>query len=295
MKKVFLVCLLFLAFQRALACEVCGCSSGNYFISPFPQFKNYFLGTRYAFRSFSTTLASDPGQYSKDFYQTVEVWGGVNLGTKWQILGFFPYSINRQHSDDGLQKTSGPGDITFIGNYNLIRTKNNAGLNHRLWIGAGVKLATGKYAVDPDAVNASANNQPGTGSTDFIANTMYSLLINRWSVNASANYKVNGSAEGFRFGNRLAISAFGYRAIPKGFATLNPSAGLLFEKLGQNKLDGVSVEDTGGYALLAAAGLDTNFKRVTVGFNVQLPLSQNYSAGQTITKVRGLVHVTYTF
>jgi hypothetical protein len=278
-----------------MACEVCGCSSGNYFISPFPQFRNYFLGTRYTFRSFSTTLASDPAAYSKDFYQTVEVWGGVNLGTKWQILGFFPYGINRQISDDGLQKTSGLGDITFIGNFNLIRTKNDAGLNHRLWIGAGMKLPTGKYAVDLGAVNASANNQPGTGSTDFIANTMYSLQVNRWSVNASANYKINRSAEGFQFGNRLAISVFGYRSFPKGFATLNPSAGLLYERLGHNKLNDAKVEDTGGYGLLAAGGLDTNFKRVTIGFNVQLPLSQNYAGDQTMTKVRGLVHVTYTF
>src|SRR5215813_12420697 len=125
MKKFFLAGMLFLAIQNINACDVCGCSSGAYFIGPFPIFHKHFLGTRYTFRTFKSAIAGDPSQFSNDFYQTVELWGGWNIGKRWQVLGFVPYNMNRQKSDDGLSKSSGLGDISIIINYNLLSTKND--------------------------------------------------------------------------------------------------------------------------------------------------------------------------
>jgi len=55
------------------------------------------------------------------------------------------------------------------------------------------------------------------------------------------------------------------------------------------------VNETGGYVASASAGIDVNLKSITVGTNVQLPFAQNFAHGQTVEKVSGLVHVTYTF
>jgi hypothetical protein len=292
-KKLLFAFILYFSVQNSFACDICGCSSGSYFIGPFPLFHKYFVGTRYTFRNFKSVVADDPGQFSKDFYQTIELWGGWNIGKKWQVLAFVPYNINRQNSDDGLVKSNGLGDITVIVNYNLLN-KQSKGINQQLWIGGGIKAPTGKFSPDPNEIIPQASNQAGSGSVDYLLNAMYAININNWGISSSVNYKINTKAEGYRFGDRFSSSAFVFRSLRSGNTVFNPNAGLLYENLQSNKLNGDKVPDSGGNALLAAAGLEIGFKKVSLGFNVQLPLAQNFSSDQTTAKVRGMVHVTFT-
>jgi hypothetical protein len=298
MRKLFLAGILFLSVQDSFACDICGCSSGNYFIGPFPFFHKHFFGTRYTFRSFNSAVTGDASQYSKDFYQTIELWGGWNIGKKWQVLAFVPYNFNRQNSDDGLTKSNGLGDITVIINYNLLnkQSKDKTGnkISQQLWVGGGVKIPTGKFSPDPNDIIPTASNQAGTGSVDYLLNVMYAININKWGLNSSVNYKINKSAEGYKFGDRFSSTAFVFRSFKAGTTTLNPNVGLLYENLQANKLDGAKVPDSGGNALLAAAGLEIGFNKMSVGFNAQLPVTQNFANGQTNTKVRGMFHVTFT-
>jgi hypothetical protein len=68
MRKFPLFVFLFLAVKATYACDICGCSSGNYFIGPLPQFRLHFFGTRYSYRTFHTRLATDHTEFSNDFY-----------------------------------------------------------------------------------------------------------------------------------------------------------------------------------------------------------------------------------
>src|ERR1035437_7016796 len=124
MKKIFFIITLTISFQQLFACDLCGCSSGNYFLGPTPQFSKYFIGVRYSFRSFNTVLKNDAGQFSKDFYQTTELWGGFRIKQRFQILTFVPFNINRSNTDDGIKMNHGFGDMTIIGNYNLFDNKS---------------------------------------------------------------------------------------------------------------------------------------------------------------------------
>ena len=299
MKKVIFTTILIFCLHISFACDICGCSSGNYFVGPFPWFHKHFIGVRYTFRSFHSIVKNDVTQFSKDFYQTTEVWGGWNIGKKWQMLAFLPYNINRQASDDGVMKSSAFGDITVIANYNLLnnktKSKSGNGVSQQLWIGAGLKLPTGKFSADPDDFIPSANNQAGTGSVDLLLNSMYSIRINNWGVSSNINYKINQDAHKYQFGNRFNASAFVFRSIAAPKATFSPNAGLLYENLQPNKLENLKVEDTGGNALFSSAGLETSFNKIAIGFNVQLPVSQHLSNDQTTARVRGMLHVTYAF
>jgi len=254
---------------------------------------------RYSFRSFNTVLNSDASQFSKDFYQTTEIWGGFNINNKIQILSFIPYNFDYSNTDDGIKKSNGFGDITFIGNYNLLNSKSlnkdTLTVGQQLWIGGGLKLPTGHYSVDAAEIVSSANSQAGTGSLDFLLTTSYSLVIDNWGLTSNLNYKINQAASDFRFGNRFTATAFTFYAFHLKNTSLSPNIGLLYEYLNPNELAGAKIASTGGQALLGAVGVEARFNKITVGLNAQLPLEANISDGQTKINLRGMAHLTYAF
>lgn len=299
MKKLILTAILFFTFTGLFACDICGCSAPGYFFGPFPQFKSHFYGVRYYFRSFNSQVKNDASQFSKDLYQTAEIWGGLNVGKKWQLMAFVPYNFNKQKSDDGTNSMNGIGDITLLANYKIMNNsrqlKNGKNIRQQLIFGAGIKIPTGKFSADPDEIIAGANNQPGSGSLDLLLNSMYTLQINTWGVNGTLNYKINNSADQFRFGNTLNANLFAFKNITAKTLIVSPNVGLMYENLQANKLENLKVADTGGNALLGAAGVEINMSKVTFGVNVQLPIDQNLSDGQTKIQTRGVAHVTFAF
>jgi hypothetical protein len=293
MKKISLSILALLFILSANCCDICGCSTGTYFIGPFPYFHKHFVGLRYTYRSFHTRMNDDPSQYSKDFYQTAELWGGWRIGKKFQLLAFVPFNINKQTSDDGVNNNSGLGDITLIANYSVFSKKSHGNIKHELWIGGGVKLPTGKFNADQDELLPTANNQAGSGSLDFLVNGIYALHIKKWGVSSTVTYKMNSSTSDFKFGNRLAANTYASYSIAAPKVTYSPNAGLLFENLEANKLSGKAVEASSGRTFQGALGMDVIMRRFAIGANVQLPIAENISDNQTHTNVRGMVHITF--
>lgn len=302
MKKiVVLISLIIISINTVNACEICGCGLGNYYIGLMPKFKHKFVGLRYQYKHFNTVMADDPTQFSKDYFRSVELWGGWNIGKRWQVLAVIPYNYIHQVSDDGAVNNNGLGDITALVNYKLFdRTSafsKTKLFTQQLWIGAGVKAPTGKFnadAADP-AIVAMANTQSGSASTDFILNGIYNAGIGKLGVNSSVSYKINtANKDKYYFGNRFSANSFvSYTLGSK--VQVTPNIGLLYENMAASKLDKTSIAQTGGNAFNAAGGLEITYKAVSVGANVQLPISQRYASGQTEMKVRGMVHFTVGF
>lgn len=300
MKRVFLTAFTFLIIFSASACEICGCGVGNFYLGLLPHFNSKFFGIRYQYMHYHTQLASDATQFSNDYYKTVELWSGINIGAKLQLLAFVPYHINKQYSDDGIKTQNGIGDISILLNYNLLQSRSNTGKNlieHQLWIGGGIKLPTGKNNIDindPLVNPGDVNSQSGTGSTDILLNASYDVSINKFGLNTSANYKINtDNKTGYRFGNRFTANTFAYyklRAMGLGIA---PNVGLLYENAASNNLNKATVVQTGGNLMSVAGGVEMNFKKIALGANVQLPVSQNFAEGQTLSKLKGLLHLTF--
>jgi hypothetical protein len=309
MKKLFLLITILFTITALQACPICGCGVGGFYIGLLPTYKSQFFGIRYGYSHYETQLNDDPSQFSHDHYHQIELYGGVTLGKHWQLMGFAPYHINHQVTDEGDVNRQGMGDISFLANYKLWEssklTKNNTSFKQEFWLGAGIKLPTGKYAVNlGDTANielsdllGDVNSQMGTGSTDFIFNMMYNVHMGMFGINTVANYKANtANSSQFRYGDRFAINSFAYYQAKAGKRiNMAPNAGLLYEYTSPNQLANSKINETGGYIASASAGIDINIANVTVGTNVQLPVIQNYAHGQTVQKVSGLVHVTYTF
>lgn len=290
-----------LSFNTIMACEICGCGLGNYYFGLMPQFKHKFIGLRYQYRQYKTTMAADATQFSQDYYKTVELWGGWNIGKHWQLLAIIPVNFVHQVSDDGVTNNQGLGDIAVMVNYKVFDKMSKAGKRnfaHQLWVGAGIKAPTGKFNIDATdpAIVALANTQTGSASTDFMLNAMYNIQINKIGINTSASYKLNTTnKDKYTFGNKFSASSFASYTITKGQFSIVPNVGILYENTAGSKLDKVVVDQTGGNLLSGLAGLELSYKKFTVGANVELPMSQSYAAGQTEIKVKGMVHFTFSF
>lgn len=301
MKKILTAfCIIFLFIASTNACEICGCGIGNHYIGLLPQFRHHFFGVRYQFSSFNTRLSDDLSQFSKDFYQTVELWGGLNIGKHWQILGFVPYNIVYQHSDEGITHRNGLGDITLMANYKLLDKVSGVGnrISQQLWVGVGLKLPSGNFTIDPSEPDlaAIANTQVGSGSTDFLLNTHYNIRINKLGISSNLSYKINtANKDGYKFGNRFSANSFVFYPLPAGTTVLMPNIGVLYEHAASNDLQNSKVNLTGGNLLMASAGTEITFNKVSLGFNIQLPVAQNFAKGQTKTNLKGMVHMAYAF
>ncbi|HVX49856.1 MAG TPA: hypothetical protein VHB48_06850 [Chitinophagaceae bacterium] len=303
MKKVALSFILVLFVSASYACPFCGCGGGNLYMGLMPDFQHGFVGVRYHYSQFHTTLLSDPSQYSDNYYNTVEFWGGYSIGKKVQVLAFVPYYTNRQVDDDGTSTPHGIGDITVIAQYKVFGvTSLSPGkrvIQQQLWLGGGIKLATGGFNLDlndPETTVADINAQLGTGSTDFLLNGLYSVRIENFGINTAANYKINTvNGQGYKYGNRFTGNLIAYYRLGKPKLAVSPNIGLGYENVQTNLLKKDKVQYTGSNITNAIAGIEFNFGKVGVGVNAQLPIAQNFAEGQTECKFKTMAHVTFGF
>jgi len=301
-KKIYLTLLLLSVTYTTFACAICGCGGSNFYLGLMPHFRTKFIGIRYDYSNYNTVLANDPTQFSHNYYNSMQLWGGLNIAKRWQLLYIVPFHLNKQIDDDGITNQNGLGDASVMANYLLFhKTKtyeHKAGIEQQLWVGGGVKLPTGKMNLnlkDPNITVADVNSQLGTGSIDFIMNTMYNIRIGNWGINTSLMYKINTAKNGYTFGNKFTGSTIGYYNIAMKQINIMPNAGMMYEDVAANKLDGTSISATGGHIASLISGIEIGIKKINVGISAMAPFNQYYAMGQTKLNWRGNVHVSFSF
>jgi hypothetical protein len=303
MKKYILTLILAIALPvLTIACDICGCGVGNSYIGILPDFHKHILGLRYRYNSMWTHIGVG-GSFSylttRETYNTVEVWGGWNIGKKFRVMASVPYSFNERTNQGVTNSKNGPGDITLSGYYQLLNNRHTAFKNkllvQSLWIGGGVKLATGEYnPSDKASANESANLfQLGTGSYDFNIGAMYDIRLQDMGINLSTNYKITTANKyDYVYGNKFNINIQAYYKFRiKNKFTIAPNAGVQYEKTNNDLDKGFKVTVSGGNLLLGTAGVELSFGKMAIGTNFQTPFSQNLASGIVKANNRMMVHV----
>lgn len=306
MKKLGTILVVFL-LQPALtqACDICGCGVGNQYIGILPEFTKHVGGLRYRYSSLYTHVGTG-GSFTylttKEKYKIAELYGGWNITGRLRVMASVPYAVNDKTNQGNTVTKSGLSDIFCTGFYQLLNDRKAlpAGklLVQSLWMGGGIKLPTGKYNdADKGATAQNANLfQLGTGSTDFLLNTMYDVRLQDAGMNVSAGYKLNTANKyAYTYGNKFNVNAVAYYKFRvKKLFTASPNAGIQYENSAKDDDDGLTVDASGGNLLLGTVGVETNFNRISIGANYQTPLQQNLGKGLIKANDRCMVHVSFT-
>jgi hypothetical protein len=303
MKKYILALVLSMSCSMlAMACDICGCGVGNSYIGILPDFHKHIFGMRYRYNSMWTHVGTG-GSFTylttKEEYNTIEAWGGWNIGKKFRIMASIPYSFNERTKQEVTDSKNGIGDISLSGYYQLINNRRTVFkkklLVQSLWIGAGVKLATGEYnPLDKSITNENANLfQLGTGSYDFNIAAMYDIRLQDNGINLNTNYKMATlNKYDYKYGNKFNFNAQAYHKFRvKKKLAIAPSAGIQYETAGNDSDKGFNVTVSGGNLLLGTVGVESAFGKMAIGANFQTPLSQNLANGIVKANNRMMLHV----
>lgn len=301
MKKLLVIVVAVFAFNvTALACDICGCGVGSYYIGILPEFRKNIIGLRYRYNSLQTHLGAG-GSVSylttNERYHTAELWGGWTLGKRFRLMAYMPVNFIEKNSQEVVVSKSGLGDIGVQGFYQVFNQTGMAGsklLVHSLWAGAGIKLPTGRY--QPLQHNTTQQDpnifQLGTGSWDATLNAMYDLRIHDAGLNTTVSYKINSSNKSdYQYGNKFAGAAqLYYKFKVKELLTIAPNVGYTYET-GQRDMNGkMSVDASGGSVAFGSIGVELSFSKFAIGGNYQTPVSQNLASGFVKTDNKAMIH-----
>ncbi|GAB4331529.1 MAG: hypothetical protein OHK0038_06470 [Flammeovirgaceae bacterium] len=263
-----------------------------------PQFHKNFVGVRYRNFGFQSHLGQSAVFSSEEIFRITELWSRYYINPKFQVLAFVPWAENTQTTSTDVKSISGLGDIVILTNYNIFRMENTSHWKHHFWVGAGLKLPSGKYDFDENDASqvTNPNFQLGTGSLDFMSSFLYNLRYQKWGVNTDFVFKLNTqNSNSYRFGHRLS-SNFSLFLIQKinNFGVM-PSIGFYGEYSFEDFRRGKIVEHTGGVLVNQSSGLDCFYKNLSIGGNYQIPVYQNLADRNIKSDNRFLVHLTYMF
>ncbi|RYZ24554.1 MAG: hypothetical protein EOO16_00175 [Chitinophagaceae bacterium] len=296
MKRVLSAVLLASLLQAlpASACDICGCGVSYYNPYLFPHLSKNYIGLSSIHRGYST-LSHDGGQ-SRERYHTLLLTAQYSIGSKFRVLALLPWQNNTLGNDAATRRLSGLGDVSLIGQYRLWEKNTDKGVRHVALVGAGVKLATGRYVPAATSKAEDQNFQLGTGSNDLLFNGSYRLSLRRLTFMATGSYKYNyANSDGYRFGDVLnAGLQVTLRQEWKNWSVapyVQASPEWLLQDADRHILQPVS----GGSALYAGGGVDLNNRKIAFGVNYQFAAAQNLAGGQIEARPRITLRTSFTF
>ena len=97
--KIITVFSFLLISFSSIACDICGCGVGTYYMGILPEFNKRFVGLRYQYSSLQSHLGPNGERTAlteDEQYHIAELWGAYSIGNRFRVMAFLPYNFNRR-------------------------------------------------------------------------------------------------------------------------------------------------------------------------------------------------------
>jgi len=306
---------------NTFACDICGCFMG---ITPYDNQSQLAFYHRYrVFNGYRTyhqkgvffpsgaykemhggTGTNNPTpilkEYSsKDFesYKVYELRAKYFIHHRIELNAIIPVNNNKSKEDTVLYEHIGLGDPTFFVGYHAIKKVDYERFQHRLIIGAGIKIPSGNYyATDANHYRLPFLMQSGTGSTDGFIYANYVFGYRKFGLSVNSTYKVNGTNY---YGEHIANSSSNYLNVFYKFKVKNlifiPSIQSYYENTNGLYFNKVVQEGTSMDCLLTGPGLDLYYKNISFSTAIQFKAYEKANPDNLNCKGRIIFGLTYNF
>jgi hypothetical protein len=210
--------------------------------------------------------------------ETLDIGYGVT--SKLQLFALIPWFVHKslsQTSLDGHETSSGSngfGDTLFLARYTLLDFEH---AESALRIAPIVGLKTPTVISDTGFSKIPRPLQPGSGTWDPLGGLTLVWQTLDWEFDADAGYRINTTADHFRFGNEVfADGSVQYRLWPFQIGTGNP--GFIYVTLdsnfiqqGKNRINERADSNSGGHLWFLDPGVQYVTERYALKAAAQLP------------------------
>jgi hypothetical protein len=206
--------------------------------------------------------------------------------------------MNSNRIDDDKHKILGMGDLTFFGGVHVIDRTMTEKFQHRLILGAGIKLPTGNnQTINDEGERVDFMLQPGTGSVDYLVYANYIFGYKKAGVNLNSTYKINGYNY---FHEKISNSSTTYLNLFCKFREdkdlkIFPSLQGYYEHSKGKYISNEYQPETETSVATAGIGLDLFYKNISLNTSFQLPVYEKKFAGNMATAGKLMVGLTYSF
>ena len=318
MKKIIVICILLVGssafsfvekdsvsgftFQRLAMledfdCDACGCSASGGSMGFSSMLNNNFVGLRYFKQSYTSRdgiFANSP--WIHENFNTIQAWARIPVTEKIQISALVPYHFHERELTAGTESIAGLGDITVMALYTVYETKKDSTFfTHKLNLGGGLKIPTGKFTEANNLGSVNQSFQLGTGSWDFPLVSEYVIKHNNLGLNTTLNYifKTENS-KNYQYGDQFNYAGTFFYLFDLNKIQIVPQAGLAGELYQTNKQHNLDLPNTAGDILFGKFGIEAGKDKFSIGVNAMLPISQNLSNGNMEANYRWSINLNYT-
>lgn len=264
------------------ACGACGCQPMMFQSAVKPYDKTHAAGIMYGLRSFYGNSSELEG--AEEFKHTGIVFAHYFLTEQFKITAEFPFSYNL-HSGPGhaTEHFYGPGDPRLLFSYvfyhggdsmfNIPRQNRFFG---SLDVGFGIQFPLGRHTQESSIGFPEPLMQAGYGSWAALFRSSYSLLYNQFGWRNAVQMNVSGeNSLGFNYGNQFQFSSTLFIRYALGEFNFVSHFGVLQEKIGKNRIDGLIYEASEGYSILHMnVEKSIFFNRLGLNAGLNIPVHQ---------------------
>ncbi|MEZ5007081.1 MAG: hypothetical protein R2753_02895 [Chitinophagales bacterium] len=285
-----IIILMFFPFINTFACDNCGGGGLGLDANILSANNGNAIGLLVEAQHYKTFVE---GRKQRNYLFNYTLNGSYTPHQKVQLKFYLPLYLQANRTEQ--TNSFGLGDAVILSTYTpLDKQKVEKEIRHRLSFSGGIKLPTGLYKNDIEAITTTIPF--GSKSWDFILGTSYAFKVKNYILSSNIMGKITTTNQyDFKFGNSFETSIQNSYKIDVKDAQLYPFIGVKFNWQTNDISNNFYRIYTGGYLFSEVMGLQFNYYKYKLAFNTEIPFSQHLNNIDLVTGNSYTIQFTYQF